>query len=36
MLTRDRRLRDVLTIKLTGKILVFGSEVAYGGSTAVQ
>lgn len=35
LLTRDGRLGDIRTIKQTGKILVFGSVVAYGGSIVV-
>ena len=33
LLTRDGRLGNIRTIKQTGKILVFGSVVPYGGST---
>ena len=36
LLTRDGRLGNIRTIKQTGKILVFGSVVAYGGSTVVK
>ena len=36
LLTRDGRLGNIRTIKQTGKILVFGSVVAYGGSTVAE
>ena len=36
LLTRDGRLGDILTIKQTGKILVFGSVVGCKGSTVVE
>ena len=36
LLTRDGRLGNIRSIKQTGKILVFGSVVAYGGSTVAE